>query len=512
VLTALIGLAALVAGVTGAWSPCGFSVVDTLGRGRDLGGRRLVAASCAAFTVGAIAGGIATFATLSAIGSALSSGGRDAAVMSAVVIAALAAIGETRGVRIVPQIRRQVPEPWRRTMPLPLASGLYGVLLGLGFMTFVLTLAFWSLGVAVLALGEPAAGVVAGIAFGLGRALPVAAMAPRYRTGGGELQTLMCEKPLLLRRLRLADGAMLVAVAVALALHSTGDVIAAKAFANSAADPSAAGGDLAWRVPGGGGVFVRGGSNVAIGGDDLAIGGRYIAVRNGAVTTVYDRAAVGARGTNTGVAPSFPAVSTPNATGVAISDDWLIWRVSAPGTTELIQGVPIANPSALTTLATARVGEQLSRPSTEDDRLVFARNSKHLSEIEFREISTGVRRTLVRTRTISQVREPSISADRVIYVAAHPCWQRLVSTTVVAPKIHETVWRTGGTARRDEGHENHRTSHGSSATNCPRPRQKRTSSVLGSTASDATYAYVTLMQPTATGPAAARLVRTPLNP
>ena len=42
--------------------------------------------------------------------------------------------------RIVPQIRRQLPEHWRRAMPMPLAAALYGVLLGLGFTTFVLTL------------------------------------------------------------------------------------------------------------------------------------------------------------------------------------------------------------------------------------------------------------------------------------------------------------------------------------------------------------------------------------
>ena len=35
---------------------------------------------------------------------------------------ALAAAGEWAGVRVVPQIRRQVPEPWRRLMPLPLVG------------------------------------------------------------------------------------------------------------------------------------------------------------------------------------------------------------------------------------------------------------------------------------------------------------------------------------------------------------------------------------------------------
>ena len=56
------------------------------------------------------------------------------------------------GLRIVPQIRRQLPEGWRWTMPLPLAAGLYGVLLGLGFTTFVLSFGVWALaGISVAA-------------------------------------------------------------------------------------------------------------------------------------------------------------------------------------------------------------------------------------------------------------------------------------------------------------------------------------------------------------------------
>ena len=60
--------------------------------------------------------------------------------------------------RIVPQVRRQVPEPWRRVLPLPLAAGLYGVLLGLGFTTFVLSFAVWALAGISFALGEPRSG------------------------------------------------------------------------------------------------------------------------------------------------------------------------------------------------------------------------------------------------------------------------------------------------------------------------------------------------------------------
>ena len=67
---------------------------------------------------------------------------------------------------IVPQVRRQLPEHWRRVMPMPVAAGLYGVLLGLGFTTFVLTFGVFALAGIALAVGEPAVGVAVGLAFG----------------------------------------------------------------------------------------------------------------------------------------------------------------------------------------------------------------------------------------------------------------------------------------------------------------------------------------------------------
>ena len=100
----------------------------------------------------------------------------------AAAVALAAAIGEARGARILPQVRRQVPESWRRRMPVPLAAGLYGVLLGLGFTTFILTFAVWALAGVSVAVGDPALGVAIGLAFGAGRLLPVIVLAPAART------------------------------------------------------------------------------------------------------------------------------------------------------------------------------------------------------------------------------------------------------------------------------------------------------------------------------------------
>jgi len=216
VLTACLLAAALAAGLTGAWSPCGFSMVDTLaphGYARRL--RTSVAASLA-FALGALAGGALTFGGLAVAGAALGAGG-PVAVGAAAVVAVAAAAGEARGLRIAPQIRRQVPEAWRRVLPVPLAAAGYGVLLGLGFTTFVLSFAVWALAGASIALGDPALGLGMGLAFGAGRALPVIALAPFAGTErGGAITAAMCERPAILLRLRRVDAVALAAVALAL--------------------------------------------------------------------------------------------------------------------------------------------------------------------------------------------------------------------------------------------------------------------------------------------------------
>ena len=93
-------------------------------------------------------------------------------------VAALAAGSRPAGSRIVPQIRRQLPEHWRRVMPMPVAAALYGVLLGIGFTTFVLSFGVWALAGISLAIGDPALGLLLGARFGIGRAIPVVVLAP----------------------------------------------------------------------------------------------------------------------------------------------------------------------------------------------------------------------------------------------------------------------------------------------------------------------------------------------
>jgi len=211
VLAACLIATALAAGVTGAWSPCGLSMVETLAPGGYARTRAAAAAAGATFALGALAGGAVTFGGLALLGALLGAGGA-VALGAAAVVAVAAAAAEARGLRIAPQIRRQVPEAWRRERPVALATAGYGVLLGLGFTTFVLTFAVWALAGASIALGDPALGLAIGLAFGLGRALPVLALAPRAHAA----TAVMCERPGILLGLRRVDAVALAAVALAL--------------------------------------------------------------------------------------------------------------------------------------------------------------------------------------------------------------------------------------------------------------------------------------------------------
>jgi hypothetical protein len=216
VLEPLLLIAAAAAGVTGAWSPCGLSMVETLAPQGYAGRLRTTLAACVTFSVGALAGGAATFGGLALLGEALGAGG-GAALAVAAAVALAAAVGEARGVRIVPQVRRQVPESWRRRLPVPLAAGLYGVLLGLGFTTFILTFAVWALAGASIALGNPSLGLAIGLAFGAGRLLPVVVLAPSAATeAGAAFHAAMAERPRILRSLRAVDAVALAACSVAL--------------------------------------------------------------------------------------------------------------------------------------------------------------------------------------------------------------------------------------------------------------------------------------------------------
>ena len=134
--------------------------------------RRIVAITL--FSLGAIASSAAIGGLAGELG-----GGR----LSHLVLAA-AAVAIALGVP-TPQLRAQVPEPWRRTLPLPVWSAGYGALLGCGVGTHIPFAIFWIALAAAFAHGSALAGAVALALFGAMRAVtvlvPAERLLPRYR-------------------------------------------------------------------------------------------------------------------------------------------------------------------------------------------------------------------------------------------------------------------------------------------------------------------------------------------
>lgn len=413
-----LAVAALLIGATGTFSPCGLSVIDTIGPTGHTGGRRTTAAACAAFAPGAIAGGLLTFGALALLGRLLHGAGGHIAYAVAAAIAILAAILEARGTRIVPQIRRQLPEHWRRVMPMPVAAALYGVLLGVGFTTFVLSFGVWALAGVSLALGDPRLGLLVGACFGIGRAIPIVALAPLAGSPTGVRATAtMCEREGVYVGLRRGDAVALLLAAIAL-IVVPGNAGASGTNIRHATDPAADADALLFQKLGGPAVMNRGSVSIPLPGSHPAIGGPYVAtVVSAGVVQLFDR--------NT-LAP-IAQIPAPGADAIAVSQAWLAYRAPAGGG-DGIYLRDIANPAAPgqpLQLANAGGTSQLSPPSLDRGLLLYGVATSGSSRIVQRVLGTNKQRTLVRSRRLLLF-DPSVSGGSFSYVRTDARHSRLM--------------------------------------------------------------------------------------
>jgi hypothetical protein len=463
VLTSVLVAAAFLAGITGTWSPCGFSMIETIG-----GPRGRVWLSCATFASGACAGGVATFALLSSLGSWLSTA---LATAVAGVIALSAALAEARGFAVSPQIRRQVPEHWRRRLPLPFAAWLYGVLLGLGFTTYVLTFAVWALAALVFAVGNLATGVAVGLAFGVGRALPILSIAPFvHRSFGTTALALMAERPGLLRRVRVADAAALVLVAAALFV---GDARGANNL-GPGTDPSTSGDLLAWATPPGG-VLISGGVRTSLPGRP-ALGGSLVAWRTGSEVHVA---------TTDTLTPVLD-LTLASVDAVGVSDRWLVTRERDTTGGDVLVARPLQAPADVRIVASVSPPAQIGRPSLDGDLVVFHIATRNSSRIVAADLAAGTSRVVRTTRT-AQLINPSVLGGALLYVRLTATAQRLELGSLAPGGRNRVLYRLGAAARRDPGYE---PGH-SHITRTPQP--KLAAGVLWTTALAPQLAYVTFI-------------------
>jgi hypothetical protein len=499
-LAVCAALTALVAGITGAWSPCGFSMVETIGSALGDVRRAVTIAASVTFALGTLIGGAVTFGGLAALGSLAGHGFTGLREGLGAALALAAAIADWRGVKIAPQIRRQVPERWRWTLPLPLACALYGVLLGLGFTTFVLAFAVWALAGISFASGDPLLGIAVGVAFGAGRALPVLWMAPGLRRGSGaERLDGMAAEPRLWLGLRRLDALGLGLCALAL-----GGASASAATIARASDPSTAGGALAWQALGGGGLLSLGGAAARpLPGVHPALGGSAIAWAGPGTITVADAGSLQPRLTL--------AVSGVNA--LAVSDGWLVYRDADAAGAEHLIAVSLTTPASKRYLVGSRLAGQIGRPSLSGASAVFTVDTPRRSAIELVDLSNGHRRTLRAAGHGAAFFYPSLLGGSLLFEQVTRCSQQLwlgasgaargggghatradVAVRGRRSRRERVLLSLPSTVSRDPGYQPGYTHAYNSASGCAnRSTGRGGSTELGSTALGSSRAYVTLL-------------------
>jgi hypothetical protein len=434
-------------------------MVGTVGAAR----RRWTAG--AAFAAGLAIGAAAVFVGLALLGAAI--GGR-AVVLAAVAVAAVAVVSDALGLRVRPQVRFQVPERWRRTMPLSRALFRYGLLLGTGLTTYVPASAAWALPALSLALGDVTAALAVAAAFAAGRALPVLLLARRD-------ETVLAERPLGLRLVRVLIAASLLAALVA------GQVRAATSVASPGTDPSASGADLAWDQPGMGGVLLReDGTTTQLPGTDPAIGATFVAWRDGTAVTVAARDTL---------APVLQE-TVPGVLELAVSRQWLVYRTAAE-----IRVQSLADASTSKPVVRVRQPATLGRPALGVDLVAYHRASRDGSWIEAVNVVSG-RRLRLRHAVSEQLLNPSLLAGQLLYVRSSRCSQQLRLGNARGG-TDRVLYEIGPRAGQDAGYEAHHTSQGEHRP-CPHLR-KPSAKLLWTTALSPTTAYVTVLQPTRGG-------------
>jgi hypothetical protein len=406
-------------------------------------------------------GGAAFFGALAALGASVSF-----PLIAALVIAAAAAAVDLIGLRVRPQIHFQVPERWRRTMPLPRALFLYGVLLGMGFTTFVPAAAAWALLPLSLAAGSVGSGVAIGLGFAAGRALPLVVVSD---------ETSLAERPRGLRVLR-----VLAALSLALAL-TAGEGHAATTVAKPAGDPSVAGTDLTWMQPGVGGFLLRGGRRTQLPGKDPALGDTLIAWRSGDVVTVA------ASETLTSVLQ----VTIPGVEKIAVSTTWLVYRVGYRDATEQILVRSIVNPTRAVALSQRRPAGELGRPVVAGNLVAFHFASERGSALISVDLVTGKRRVLRHSRS-ALLLNPALFGSSLLYVRASRCSQQLRLAPLGGGRTR-VLYEIAPLAGQDLGHERRHTRQGEHLP-CPH-RPRPTTRMLWTTALSRTSAYVTVLLP-----------------
>ncbi|MGI8802758.1 MAG: hypothetical protein ACR2KV_11390 [Solirubrobacteraceae bacterium] len=148
----------------------------------------------------------------------------------------------------------------------------------------------------------------------------------------------------------------------------------------------------------------------------------------------------------------------------------------------------------MTVVAAEPSAVDLGRPAIDGDRVVTAINGAKASRIVEFDLAAGGRRVLRSSRD-SQLLNPALLGDRLLYERATYCDQRLILGSARTAAPGQILLRLGGLASRAAGHAPGHTTQGSEPSRCPKPQALRTHVSLWTTAPGPVGAYVTELTP-----------------
>lgn len=361
------------------------------------GGRHRRIVAIALFTLAAVAAAAALGALVGWAGGLIPDRrwalGGGAAI---VAVAALRELGVVRGP--VPDLKRQVPEHWRRTLPLPAWTAGYGAILGSGFGTYQPAATFWATLCAVGAVGRPVAGAICMAIFGLARGAMV--VIPGTRLLGGFARAHRLIRPVNAVTLAIVAAALVPAAAAAAPFPP----------ANGESDPSLSAGSFAftqWR-DGVGTVAVRqpSGAYITVGpGRQPALSGDLVAYTDSGGIRVV-RWATGEEILRVDGSVSRPALSGGRLAYVraTATRHRLELRELASGRTRVIKRTPL--------------GTDLGRPSLSGNALAWHETDGGSHRILLYAIGRGRVTTVAQSSRNLQLRDPVVGFRRVAWIVS----------------------------------------------------------------------------------------------
>jgi hypothetical protein len=316
-------------------------------------------------------------------------------VLAAAALALLAAAREAGLVRVpLPQARRQVPEGWRFSLPLPVWAMGYGGGLGAGFLTHQTVSTFWVACTGALALARPLPAALCLSLYGAGRAIMVVFPRRRPDDPTEAVERIAGRRGTVLR----LNVAALAACATLLALAPA----AGAAVVAPGLDPTVDVGVLAWAQQDGS-VRVRdGGSNHSYPNASApSLDGELLAYIDGeGIRIIRWQTGEEVRRLRT------------NATAVALDWPLVAFRREDPTRRRLILRNLVKG--SLSVVSTVMPATDIGRPSLKQGNLAWHVANRSGSRINLLNLSSRRRRTIART-AIGLLRSPAVNRNRIVW-------------------------------------------------------------------------------------------------